>query len=578
MSEEAASNSHFEDAIRKTAPAVVVLRVCNVRAFDGEGRSQGNGTGFVVDKENGLILTNRHIVSPGPVQADATFLNKEEVYVRPVYRDPVHDSGFFKFDPKDIRFMDLVEIPLAPEKAKVGLEIRVVGNDAGEKLSILSGTLARLDRVAPHYGNKEYNDHNTFYYAAASSTSGGSSGSPVIDSFGNAVAINAGGKTKAASSFYLPLDRVVRALEYVRKGESVPRRTIQVIFKHQAFAEAERLGLKNDLEKEIRTAFTGATGLLVVSQVVPEGPGDRAGLQPGDVLLRLNGELIHEFLPLEDVMDSSTTVDMMFQRGDEVMKVTINTGDLHDITPNEFLELSGAIVHPLSYQQAINHTMKPGSVFVASAGFMLGKADINWNSIILSVGDVATPDLDSFEKAISQYPDRSTVSIRSIELRDRFYEHIQTVTIDRTWFLWRRAKRCDHTGLWDYTNVREPEGTFKVTPQAIRFSKNTSPAIVIINFDVPFQVDGIPTASFVGTGFVVDSKRGLVVCDRNTVPNALGSGTITFAGSVEVAADVVLVHPMHNFCVLKYDPGILEITEEQQRTLEFEIHASSKKT
>jgi pro-apoptotic serine protease NMA111 len=561
-------NPDWAVTLERIAPSVVSINVDLTRAFDTEWNTTAQATGFVVDAERGLILTNRHVVTPGPVTAEATFLNREEVQLYPVYRDPVHDFGIYRYDPKKLRFIKPKALPLYPEGAQVGREIRVVGNNAGEQLSILAGTLARLDRDAPEYGVTKYNDFNTFYLQAASGTSGGSSGSPVIDIRGRVVALNAGGASGNASSFYLPLGRVRRALELIQQGKPVPRGTIYTVFNYVPYDELERLGLDPGTEAAVRRDQPKFTGMLVVSEVLPGSPSESV-LQPGDILLKLNGRYVTQFEPLEEVFDSSVggKLDIEVERGGRMVSATLPVGDLHAITPSAYAEFGEAVVNTLSYQQARHFNLPARGVYVANPGYVFGAAGIPRGAVITTLNGKPTDTLAEFEAGIAQLGDGDRANARFVTMDDPNGSQLRSIRMDRLWFPARHCERNDASGVWDCKQLGAGPASKASAVSSTKFPtykdprmSALAPSLAMVAFDMPYSVSGITERNYHGTGLVVDAQRGLVVVDRNTVPVAVGDVTITFAGTVQVPGRVVYIHPLHNFAVVAYDPKLLGTT------------------
>ncbi|WEW62006.1 hypothetical protein PRK78_007506 [Emydomyces testavorans] len=563
-------SAEWQETIEKVVKSVVSIHFCQTASFDTDSSMSSQATGFVVDAERGYILTNRHVVCAGPFWGYCIFDNHEECDVTPVYRDPVHDFGILKFDPKAIKYMSLTELKLQPESARVGVEIRVVGNDAGEKLSILSGVISRLDRNAPEYGDG-YSDFNTNYIQAAAAASGGSSGSPVVNIDGHAIALQAGGRADgAATDYFLPLDRPLRALQCIQRGDFVSRGTIQTQWIIKPFDECRRLGLSPKWEAEVREAAPKETGMLVAEIVLPEGPAD-GKLQEGDVLIKVNGELLTQFVRLDDILDSSVgaEVQLLVQRGGEDLEVTCKVQDLHAITPSRYVTVAGATFHDLSYQQARLYAIACKGVYVceAAGSFKLENTFSGW--IVDLVDKRPTRNLDEFIEVMKTIPDRARIVLSYRHIRDLHTRGTSIIHVDRHWHPHMRlAQRNDETGLWDFTDLAETIPAEPPVPRKADFiqldgvshraAADIVRSFVRISCTMPVKLDGFPQARKTGFGLVIDAEKGLVVISRAIVPFDLCDINVTVADSIIVSAKVVFLHPLQNYTIIQYDPSLVQ--------------------
>jgi S1-C subfamily serine protease len=92
----AENSSKWQAAITDTVSAVVSIRYARPYYFDTEAAGTGGATGFIVCADRGYILTNRHVVGPGPFSGYCIFDNHEECQVYPVYY-----GMFFKLISRD---------------------------------------------------------------------------------------------------------------------------------------------------------------------------------------------------------------------------------------------------------------------------------------------------------------------------------------------------------------------------------------------------------------------------------------------------------------------------------------------
>lgn len=459
---DAATIDGWQTVVEGVKPAVVSLHVTAVRSFHEGIAGPRSGTAFVVDAERGLLLTNRHVCTCGPQRVTATFVgcpSMEEVPVDVAYVDPGHDFAILRFDPQHLKVTPHVAIKLDPAGCRIKEEICMLGNDSNEKMQILRGTIARVDRNRPEGDGCD--DENTFYALASAGSCGDSSGSPVINRNGHAVGLYVTGKVGTVHAFLLPLQRVARALRLLQEGIPVTRGTVCTSFEYEYLPECRRLGVEDNfvqnsvLHGEVPEGgtFTPSSppgGMLVIRHCMPGTLAARL-LQPGDVLLKLEGRPCADFVLLEDELDKKVgqPVHLVVCRGGTTVDVTLEVQDFHKLIPQAFVELALGVFHEIPYQAAMKHNVPVQGIYVAQPGFVLGQA-VSSDVVIKALNGVPCLDMVTFIELLEEIADNEFFSVSWVtpgsETDRRVHEDY--VKMQRQWSLFTAWTLNKETREW----------------------------------------------------------------------------------------------------------------------------------
>src|SRR5947207_2235609 len=279
---------------------------------------QAAGTGFIIDKA-GLILTNNHVVE-GATKIEVSLYGEDEdqeYAAKVIGRDPLTDSALIELTEKpnhtlpEIKFGDSSQM-------QPGDWVMAIGNPFNLAHTVSVGVISALERPFPTTEGR-----STQVLQTDAAINPGNSGGPLLNIRGEVIGINSAIYTDARQAgnigigFAIPINTVRELLPQLEKGK-ITRGMIGVSVGVIPANASEALGLKS------------RQGALV-SSVVPGGPSEKAGLEPGDVIVQFNGKPVKDRDALVSMVVSSppnTTVPVRVVRDKEEKTLNVRVGEL----------------------------------------------------------------------------------------------------------------------------------------------------------------------------------------------------------------------------------------------------------
>jgi S1-C subfamily serine protease len=323
-------------SIEKIKNAIVTIdtRVA-VSAYQDPG--SWGGTGFIVDKKQGLILTNNHVIGRASIgNYFVTFQNGRQSDAKLIYYDSWQDYAFLQVNIDEIPD-SAVEITFAKDKPKLDQKVFIVGNNEGREFSFHDGYISGLYEIDGEMPQGSY--------IVNLNSAGGSSGSPLINDNNEAIGIIYGGSK--TYSMALQGDYIKAALTQIQAGSIPVRRHIGIMtspysldkaVKHKAFP-------KEMMEQYIKKFPNARNKIIAVYKVIAGSPAENI-LEAGDIIWEVSGVQIGPDLCLMDrLMDkaSDAKVNITIYRNGRRIEQKLQLYDINDNKVEKIIEFAGAL-------------------------------------------------------------------------------------------------------------------------------------------------------------------------------------------------------------------------------------------
>ena len=321
------------DASAKAAPAVVsihtILPTARTMSLFGVQTEtpQGFGTGFVF-RADGYIVTNQHVVENAQ-QITVTLSDGTDADGRVVGEDPVTDIAVIKVNRSGLTAVMLGR----SSDLLIGEWAIALGNPYAYLLgnsepTVTAGVISAIHRNILSAGNLQGVYVDMIQTDAAINP--GNSGGPLVNALGEVIGVNSSIFSNTGESvglgFSIPIERAVRVANEIIATTTVRR----------AWP-----GLDVNVSRDITDHKNNG---VTVRSVAPDGPAARAGIKPGDVLLRANGKVLRTYLDWEAVkldLKVGEAITVSAKSGATTNEHHIVTGDLPTVTAGKVRVLQG---------------------------------------------------------------------------------------------------------------------------------------------------------------------------------------------------------------------------------------------